>query len=1014
MRWMAVCLMACLMITRPTLAQDAPELVSNGGFENGGTDWSIYVPEDSAEKHCTFTVVKDQPHSGAACAQLNSSEIARFCVGHKPVVVTPGQHYRVWAWFRAGPQTPFAKKTPGFSIRLNLTGAHLQINAEGVITPGNPVALKNPMPTQWTQVAVVIEIPPGTTAMGVDLFSYAGGPLFIDDFSIVKVDSSVKVTPLEGGADYASLGGAAATGPTPPMLPAKPGPVVTDAEIMAELNLDLPGMEKVKAAIQRGQLPEIQQAYLDFRRHASQAQWKIMPSAKPANPTAPTDELGDLVASHHVTRGAYHYGPPATFMGDDFNWLYNPVARGDPAFSNEFTYCVVARTEFWQNLADAYWQTGNEKYAKAWTEQLQDFAVKNPMQTTTPDGVATVWRTLDSATRMDVSWPYCYYHFLDSPSFTPAAQWAYLKLMRDHADRLVQGLSNKARTGNWVTDECYGLYTIGALFPELKDAANWRDIAIDRLTIECNRTIEPDGMETELTPGYHFGALGQFRGPYELAQLNHLPIPDLFKAKIIAMYRAPVIVMQQNGQDVCTNDSWIVNARKAAKDGLQIGDDPTLQWAASGGKSGTPLPDSTFLPYAGFYTMRSGWDWDDLFLFFRTGPVGSGHEHQDKLEVTLRAWDNDLLIDPGTYTYDKSNFRRYFIGTAAHNTILVDGKWQHRTNEIPPLEKPVDNPWVTTPLFDFVAGTYDAGYQENVYAPIEYAPLKWVGALDKSVSHTRRVLYLRPYYVLVVDTLDGTGKHTFEAHYHIGITNGQPNANATGGRMDESTQAFFSDRGNDVNIALFPLEREHLSADWVQGQKAPVLGWCAKDNKPIPTPTVRFIKEQEAPAVFATFLYPYRQAGSPTVTSQALAAGEGLWARSIVTPREKMEVVLAKNGSSAPVAFASTVIGGNVKVAAAGLVLRQPAGMSDVYVGGWGLQSYDDTATAFTTNAPANLVFIHGTRPLFYNAGTEPIVLTLARPTAVKLTLAPQGWVSLDGNTVAAPSLFAPLIPKKK
>jgi hypothetical protein len=90
--------------------------------------------------------------------------------------------------------------------------------------------------------------------------------------------------------------------------------------------------------------------------------------------------------------------------------------------------------------------------------------------------------------------------------------------------------------------------------------------------------------------------------------------------------------------------------------------------------------------------MRSGWEWNDMFLFFRAGPPGSGHEHQDKLEVTLRAWDNDLLIDPGTFTYDKSNFRRYFIGTASHDTIIVDGKWQHRPSNIPPVTEPASCP----------------------------------------------------------------------------------------------------------------------------------------------------------------------------------------------------------------------------------------------------------------------------------------------------------------------------------
>jgi hypothetical protein len=307
-------------------------------------------------------------------------------------------------------------------------------------------------------------------------------------------------------------------------------------------------------------------------------------------------------------------------MGDDFNWKYNPVSSGDPSFSNEFTYCVVARTESWQVLADAYQMTHNEKYAQAWVKQLEDFALKNPVDSSKWQGSASLWRTLDTGTRMNVSWPYCYVGFLNSPSFTPEANWIYAKMMRDQANFLVKGLKDQTRTGNWVTDECAGIYTAGALFSEFQEAASWRDTAVTRLTREFEHTVEPDGMEAELTPGYHYGALGQFQSPYDLAKLNLLSIPDSFKDKILSMYRAPVLVMDQSGHDVPTNDSWIVNARKMAAEGLKVGDDPLLQWAVSNGQSGTAPPDSTMLPNAGFYAMRSGWSGWDEFLFFRAGP----------------------------------------------------------------------------------------------------------------------------------------------------------------------------------------------------------------------------------------------------------------------------------------------------------------------------------------------------------------------------------------------------------
>jgi len=1003
----------------------AQELADNGGFESGTTGWAIYIPEESTDKNCTFTTVTDNPHSGAACAELNSSGPARFCIGHEPIPLTPGAHVRISAWYRAGPQAQFAKRTPGFSIRLtfrkdkaNVPNAHIQISAEGVASPGNPVVLTKPMPTEWTQVSVVIEVPPNVDSASADLFSYANGPLYLDDFSARKVAPTETVTPLKGGASYASLSAAGAasaaatgSGPPPPVPPGKPGPVTTDAEMIAELNLDLPGMEKVKAAAQGGDLAAIKAAYLDYRQHISTAKWTRMPGQ--ATPKVPpqTITLADQIANNSVWRGAYHYGPAVTYMGKDFNWKYNPVPPSDPAFSNEFTYCVVSRTEWWQVLADAYEVTHDEKYAQAWVAQLEDFAAKNPVDQSPWQGKPSLWRTLDTGTRMNVSWPYCYFRFRGSPSFTPDAQWIYAKMMRDQASFLAAGLRDQTRTGNWVTDECAGLYTVGALFPEMKTAESWRDTAIQRLTLESTRTFEPDGMESELAPSYHYGAASQLKAPYDMAKLNNLPIPDSFRETILNAYRAPVVVMDQTGHVVPTNDSWTVNARKTSQDALTLGNDPLLKWAASNGKEGTQPPNSTMLPDAGFYAMRSGWEGWDEFLFFRAGPPGTGHEHQEKLEVVLRAWDANLLFDPGTYTYDKSQFRRYFIATPSHNTIIVDGKWQHSPENAAPFT-PAGNPWVTTPLFDYVAGTYSDGYQENQFAPIEYSPQKWIGAPDKSVSHTRRVLYLRPYCALVVDTLDGTGRHTFEAHW---------NMDAAGAHVDPSSQAIISDNppataGADAHIALIPLEKENLAADVVQGQKNPVLlGWKTNDNKPSPIPTGRFLKTQDAPAVFATVLYPFRHGDVPSVHGEPLAAGDGVWAQTLTTPREKTEIALVKDGSAKTISFTSALLGGAVRVEGAGILVRRPQGGADAFSGGWDWKSYSDGKTAFTLDAPAPILLTHGDHPLYYNGGDKPVTLTFTQPAVRTFTVPPQSWVDESGRPVStAPTLFPPFLPSRK
>jgi hypothetical protein len=786
--------------------------------------------------------------------------------------------------------------------------------------------------------------------------------------------------------------------------PQSAGPVTTDAEIVAELDLKAPGMETVSAAVQSENLSFIQRAYLEYRRSASPARWGIMPSDQQASAVAQDDPIGDEISRHYIRNFFYNFKPTAADMGRDFDWTYNPVPKNDPSFTNEWTWCAISRTQFWDKLADAYWKTRNEKYAREWVSELEDFTVKNPMNHDGANGKPPLWRTLDASIRMSDSWPYSYYHYLNSPSFTPEAHWIYVRMARDHALLLVNGLRDPQRTGNWVTSECFGLYTLGSLFPELKDAATWRQIAIDRLMLELNRMVPPDGFEAELTPSYHMVALDGFLGPVKLARLNNMSLPDEFQTKILSMYRAVVMVMDQNGDDVSTNDSGPTNAFKTSKGGLKFIDDPLLQWAASGATSGAGLPDSTMLPYAGFYALRSGWKLDDLFLFFRAGPTGIGHQHEDMLEIVLRAWNKTLLFDPGNYVYDHSDWRRFAIGTASHSTIIMDGKWQHRGHSSAPVDAPVNNPWVTTPLFDFVAGTYSGGYQMSVYNPQkEFQPQSWAGDLDRSVTHTRRVLFLRPYYALLLDTLDGSGNHTFDAHFHL---------DAPSARLDQSTQAAFSQNDGDVQLALYPLERSHLNVDIVKGQQDPLLGWMPDQHRPIPT--VRFRKQQDAPAMFATFLYPYK-GEAPAFHSKSLNVnGAGAWGQALNTPREKAEIVLVKDGTSQDFSFRSD-LAGQVKAKAMSLVVRQPAGTSELFAGGWGLLSFSDEKTQFSLNVPGTvLIASKGNHSLLFNGGSAPLVVSFTRPFAQTATLAPGTWTEVGGDgghPATAPKMFDPFVP---
>jgi hypothetical protein len=772
----------------------------------------------------------------------------------------------------------------------------------------------------------------------------------------------------------------------------KEGPATTDAEALAAFNLDAPGMEAVKAAAQLGGLEAVKKAYLDYRRTACPAKWTVSPADKPAKAEATTDPAGDEICAHRIKDRWYKIYPTPVDMGADFNWTYNPVAQNDPSYTQEWTWCVISRMQFWDDLGKAYWKTLDEKYAKEWVAQLMDFTRKNNRLNRLAPGEPSLWRTLDASGRVNWSWPAAYYRFINSPAFTPEAQWIYLRSMMDHAALLKAGLVTPGRYGNWVAAECNALFTIGVLFPELKDAAAWRSLALERLTVEINATVPEDGFEAELTPNYHYFPLSSLTGPLNLAQRNNLEVPEVFRKKILAMYQAPVVVMDQSGNLVPTNDSGIYSAAKTAGEGLRLfPDDPLLRWAASGGKEGKGLPDSTMLPYAGFYALRGGWRPDDFFLFFRAGPVGTGHEHQDMLEIVLRAWNKTLLFDPGVYPYDHSDWRRYILNSISHNTIIVDGKWQHREANKPPVTEPVHNPWYTSPLFDFVSGRYDGGYQENVYDPQrQYTPEKWVGEKDYSVTHTRRVLFLKPYYALAIDTLDGTGSHQYDAHFHL---------DAPSAKLDPETQTVTTQNPKDTaQLALFPLEREGLDAQVIQGQKDPLLGWYPIEHRAIPT--VRFRKTQEAPAVFATFLYPYK-GEQPHLTVAPLALDKtAFWARAIKTDREECEVVVCREDVARPWRLKSS-LAGIFKTRSAGMVIRRPLQSSQTVFGAWKVDSFRGKKWAFGLSEPVTLVWsIKKKSVLMYNADSgKEVKVNVTKPFVQEVTLPPGVWTEITAET---------------
>lgn len=551
-------------------------------------------------------------------------------------------------------------------------------------------------------------------------------------------------------------------------------------------------------------------------------------------------------------------------FGEKIDWKANPT-KGE------------ARTHLWNEalnrhfhfntLSEAYWQSGDEKYAKELVAQWLDWIEQNPVPLLSSGNDVGLygcyaWQTLTTGIRLENTWPNALYRCLGSPAFTPEVITTILKSICEQARHLVRW----STSGNWLTEESLGLFTAGMLFPEFKEAKEWRRIALERLYKQLDEEVYPDGMEYELAAGYNNWVVSNFAKILDYAEMNNLKqeVPKDYKAKLEKMFNYLLYASMPDGAIPGLNDSGNTNVRSLLSKGYQLFPhrEDFLYVATSGKQGKMPEHTSYAFPYTGHYVMRSGWDAEACYLLFDSGPFGYGHQHEDKLHFVLYAYGKQHILDPGNYSYDASKWRRYVISTAGHNTIMVDGQGQHRVakretyfwkrpwNEPKPPQD--DTRWYSTKSYDYAVGTYRDGYGPQN---------------DTSVTHTRRILFVKvanPYFI-VLDTLTARDErvHRYDALFHLDTTKVS---------VDEQTKTVRTENEDASNLAIIPLADEGLKVSIVSGQEEPVQGWANHPWRAIPTAI--YTKEGKRTVRFLYLLYPVPKGQQvPIVSVKSLGSG---------------------------------------------------------------------------------------------------------------------------------------------
>jgi len=551
-------------------------------------------------------------------------------------------------------------------------------------------------------------------------------------------------------------------------------------------------------------------------------------------------------ADRALTGDIHPSGIRAVIRNDGcIDWSDNPSG-------NREWLLMLHRHAWWALWAEAYQRTSEEVYAEAFVSQLTDWIERHPLPKQRSEQHEP-WRLMETGLRMRISWIPAFACFFESPAFTNSAKLKMLRSIYDHGQFLNRFHTNR----NHLVRESNGLISLALCFPEFKEAKIWLTNGLRRLDEELEAQVNADGSHIEMSVGYQWLTIDEFEVTSNLLREHgkRLPKSDLNDA-LRRMYTYLAAVIRPDRTFPQLNDGFILwDASRLSRAGSASGWGD-IEFIGSGGTQGV-VPDfcSRSFPNAGIHIMRSDWSGDALYLIADTGPYGGPHGHEDKLSFELFAFGTPFVVDPGSYTYERSDpYRNYFVGSQGHNTVLVDGKSQVRrwsNKHLTPAVCDVEyGDWFSNEVCDFASAQYDEGYAYfSLTKPEEQRP-------DRDVTHRRDIIFAKPDYWIVVDYLQASGTHEFEFLFHL----------APSIVVDEVSAAsvILRSKENGARLILRALAEREFKTTVVTGEDAPIQGWYSDDHhKKCPSPTLVFQTRGRSSTCVPWLLYPLPNGSNP-------------------------------------------------------------------------------------------------------------------------------------------------------
>jgi hypothetical protein len=528
----------------------------------------------------------------------------------------------------------------------------------------------------------------------------------------------------------------------------------------------------------------------------------------------------DLGVAEDACAGRFTVAGQTVEVGREPDWA-GAVLPPDPEWRIEWT-----KFYYGLDLAHAFAHTGDGRFLDAWERLVGSYL----RQLGPGEGHED---TSDVAARRVQNWIYAWAAFAAAPGYPGLRDGLEPELLagiRDHAGYVRENLTAER---NHRTLELYALLIVALALPELDADGALLALAMDELHANLLTDVRRDGVHREHSTHYHCIALRSFLGARENARRFGLAFPDGYDERLSRACDFALHCHRPDGTIPALSDSDTGSYLDLLGLAAELLGREDLRYAASRGRAGAP-PARRYVsfPDAGYHVQRSGWGdrgralRDERFLIFDCGPLGDGgHGHYDLLSVDIAADGRALVVDPGRHTYDEQtpNLRHWFKGTAAHNTVVVDGLDQVPYRRGKPRKG-------TLPAARLV---------ERRCAPGLDVLVGEATSTRYDARHTRRVVFVADAYWIVEDRLRGEGPHRYDLRFHLGAE-AQDRVTVTGAGAAHVVRA--------PGVALV-----------VAGGAAPAIepGWVAPEyGVRLDAPVVSVVADGAADATFTTLVVP--------------------------------------------------------------------------------------------------------------------------------------------------------------